>query len=308
MLEGIAWVYPLLLTGVVILAVFLSTRSSDWYGRLGYDTANQRAPRLRIPPFPPFLSLFFRRLYSPSYSSPPLTSFRWYLKLFTLVFYREMAFGKLLPIFPPDSKPPSRESLAMYGIFSKFPKTNIPKPVLERRAAFDRTGVLQTKSATTKIEKPFTVPFLPSSPASLATPGVVVYPIRPAVSLHGKVIVYLHAGTYISGSIRSHGKFVSHIAEQAHRLLYFVEYSYALPSSRQPSLFSRSAPIQALFPPIGILHTFSLSPPSSSLQPRHLLHHTDIELGLSVSIMISTSVSSTKRRNLQHKRESPSFC
>ena len=148
-----------------------------------------------------------------------------------------MAFGKLLPIFPPDSKPPSRESLAMYGIFSKFPKTNIPKPVLERRAAFDRTGVLQTKSATTKIEKPFIVPFLPSSPASLSTPGVVVYPIRPAVSLHGKVIVYLHAGTYISGSIRSHGKFVSHIAEQAHRLLYFVEYSYVHPSFPSPSLF-----------------------------------------------------------------------
>lgn len=116
----------------------------------------------------------------------------------------------------------------MSGIFAKFPKTNIPKPVLERRAAFDRTGVLQTKSATTKIEKPFIVPFLPSGTSSPSTPGVVVYPIRPAIALPGKVILYLHAGTYISGSIRSHGKFVSHIAEQSHRLIYFVEYSYVI--------------------------------------------------------------------------------
>lgn len=33
MLEGITWLYPLLLTVVVVIAVFLSTRSSDWYER-----------------------------------------------------------------------------------------------------------------------------------------------------------------------------------------------------------------------------------------------------------------------------------
>jgi acetyl esterase/lipase len=148
----------------------------------------------------------------------------YYRKVFRLVMWKTMLLGPKAPIFPPSSKPPSSESIAFTSIFAQFPKLKVVKPALERRAAFERIGALQSPNPAATIKKPFSVPLLPCDKNTSRT-HVTVYPVHPAVSVHGKVNLYLHAGTYISGSIRSHGGFVTQIAELSHRLTYFVEYA-----------------------------------------------------------------------------------
>lgn len=153
---------------------------------------------------------------------------RYYRKIFALVMYKTKAFGPLQPIFPADSKPPSKESLAFASIFARFPKLKVNKPALERRAAFERLGALQSVNSNAHFGACFPVPLLASPERQPTRTHVNVYPVRPAVLLLDKVIIYLHAGTYISGSINSHRGFVSQLSAHSHRLVYFVDYWYVL--------------------------------------------------------------------------------
>jgi len=138
-----------------------------------------------------------------------------------------MWLGPLQPIYPPDSNPPSKDSLAFASIFARFPKAKVAKPALERRAAFERLGALQSVHPSAQFLAPIHVPLLTSPELKGQRTHVTVHPIRPSITVHGKVIIYLHAGAYISGSINSHRGFVSQLAEQTHRLTYFVDYWYA---------------------------------------------------------------------------------
>jgi acetyl esterase/lipase len=105
-----------------------------------------------------------------------------------------------------------------------MPKPTTPRPVADRKAAFDKLGILQSRHPSVKFLKVVHVPHRGLS--GRAT--VPVHPLKPTVSVHGKVNLYLHAGTYISGSITSHGGFASQICELTHRLTYFVDYGYVI--------------------------------------------------------------------------------
>lgn len=133
--------------------------------------------------------------------------------------------GPKANVFPPSSKPPSPENVAFTSIFAQFPKEKVDKSASERRIAFSRLGALQSINPEVKFKPTLQVPLLPSTNNTTRT-TVSVHPILPAVSVHGKINIYLHGGTYISGSLHSHAGFVSQITELSHRLTYFVEYAY----------------------------------------------------------------------------------
>jgi len=86
--------------------------------------------------------------------------------------------------------------------------------IKEERKSFESLGLSYPVSSRVKVDK-----------TKLA--GVDTYWFTPEQVSGNEVIVYLHGGGFIYGSVKSHKAMVSHIAEAIYRKILFVEYALA---------------------------------------------------------------------------------
>jgi epsilon-lactone hydrolase len=84
----------------------------------------------------------------------------------------------------------------------------------EERKGFESLGLSYPINTEVKIEK-----------SILA--GVETYLFTPKEVVSGEIVIFLHGGGFVYGSIRSHRAMVSHIAAAIRRKILFVEYSLA---------------------------------------------------------------------------------
>ena len=86
--------------------------------------------------------------------------------------------------------------------------------IKERRIRFDQLGNIYVKAASVKTEQVF-------------INSVNCYWLTPDNPAANKIIVYLHGGSFLAGSIRSHESMVSHFAEKLQTKVLFVDYALA---------------------------------------------------------------------------------
>src|SRR5262245_31679457 len=103
----------------------------------------------------------------------------------------------------------------------------------EERKGFESLGLSYPANTEVKIEK-----------NSLA--GVDVYWFIPNEIVSTEVVIFLHGGGFMYGSIRSHRAMVSHIAAATGRKVLFVEYSLAPEKPFPHALNETTAVITAL--------------------------------------------------------------
>jgi len=86
--------------------------------------------------------------------------------------------------------------------------------IKERRIGFEQLGNIYAKAASVKTEQVF-------------INGVNCYWLTPENPAANKIIIYLHGGAFVAGSILSHESMVSHFAEKLQAKVLFVDYALA---------------------------------------------------------------------------------
>ena len=102
-----------------------------------------------------------------------------------------------------------------------------PAKVIMNRVGFDRDALLLTRKA-------FEAEFYSNNPIVAATPietttikNVLCHWVLPEDYNPNQVLIYLHGGEYIQGSLASHGGFASELAQATKTKVLFVDYKLA---------------------------------------------------------------------------------
>lgn len=107
------------------------------------------------------------------------------------------------------------------------------KDMIEERKGFEMLGLNYAPNSDVTVER-------------VMLGGVENYWFTPAKITSNEVVVYLHGGAFILGSIKSHKAMVSHFANAMGRKILFVEYSLAPEKPFPAAIHEATAVIQAL--------------------------------------------------------------
>jgi monoterpene epsilon-lactone hydrolase len=107
------------------------------------------------------------------------------------------------------------------------------KDMIEERKGFEMLGLNYAPNSDVHVER-------------VMLGGVENYWFTPARITSNEVVVYLHGGAFILGSIKSHGAMVSHFANAMGRKILFVEYSLAPEKPFPAAIHEATAVVQAL--------------------------------------------------------------